>query len=63
MEWYNVFSKELSLSYFMQNEDLGDEELEECWNEDKTIVEGILMSLLMDIDCLESLEVTNNGNN
>lgn len=56
MDWYKIFSKELSLCYFMQNQDLKDIEMEECYEEDKTILEGILMVLLMEVDGLEELE-------
>lgn len=56
MDWYKIFSKELSICYFVQNENLTEKEMEECYEEDKTIIEGILMSLLMDVDELENLE-------
>lgn len=56
VNWYKIFSKELSLCYFMQNENLTDSEMSECYEEDKTIIEGILMGLLMEVDELEELE-------
>ena len=46
MEWIKVFSLELGLCYTEQNLELNNEEMEECFNEDQTILEGVLMSLL-----------------
>lgn len=56
MDWYKVFSKELSICYFVQNEGLADEELEEAFVEDETIIQGELMGMLMEMNELEELD-------
>ena len=46
MEWIKIFSLELGRCYIEQNLEFNDKEMEECFEEDKTILEGVLMSLL-----------------
>lgn len=50
MDNYKIFSKELSICYFLQNEELSDLEITECYEEDSTIIMGELMSMLINDD-------------
>ena len=49
MNWMKVFSTELGLCYAEQNLELNDNEMEEAFLEDSTILEGELMALLSQI--------------
>ena len=57
MEWMKVFSLELGMCYVEQNLDLNDEEMEKYFEEDKTILEGVLLSLLSEqLDIIKTKE-------
>lgn len=56
MDNYQRFSKELSICYFMQNEELTEQEMEKSFLEDETIIQGELMSMLLDVDELEGFK-------
>lgn len=47
MDNYTLFSKELSICYFLQNEEMNEKEMNEAFEEDETIIQGILMGMIM----------------
>lgn len=55
MDKYKLFSKELSICYFMQNEGMTEEKMMDAFSEDETIIQGELMGMLMDADDLGEL--------
>ena len=54
-DWYKIFAMELGICYFAQNENLDDDELGEAFEEDETILEGILMEMLLNVGMLEEI--------
>lgn len=55
MDNYTLFSKELSICYFLQNEEMNEKEMNEAFEEDETIIQGILMGMIMVDDEIENL--------
>lgn len=55
MDNYTLFSKELSICYFLQNEEMNEKEMSEAFEEDQTIIQGILMGMIMVDDKIENL--------